>query len=211
MGLCHPSAHHHPEPPRSRPRGMLPKITLEGKRSLPQSGCWIAAPTKHRGCLRQRRGRPHTRTCAIPAMAMPSAPGSRCAALAGQGAGREKKKEREKKRSRTHPLTGKGVVREVANSTEEFRPFLGKPRQGHAALPGRQPRVPHPSCSVGTRLSRAGWGHVGHHGDAEGTPAPQEPIAPRKWPLRRRTPRNARIHPEGWCQHAVPRDFPEHH
>lgn len=78
----------------------------------------------------------------------------------GQGGGREKKREREKKSGRTHPLTGKGVVREVANSTEEFRPFLGKPRQGPAPLLAARRGA---GCPNG-----AGAGHSDPAGDRAG-------------------------------------------
>lgn len=80
----------------------------------------------------------HTCSLAITAARVtPAAQGVRGIARTAGPAGREvgeKRREREKKSGRTHPLTGKGVVREVANSTEEFRPFLGKPQPGPGAL-----------------------------------------------------------------------------
>lgn len=102
-------------------------------------------PTLCRGCWgdwglwEQLLWRVHTCSLAIvPARVTPASSGSawhhQDRRLCGQGGGREKKREREKKSGRTHPLTGKGVVREVANSTEEFRPFLGKPQPGPDAL-----------------------------------------------------------------------------
>lgn len=132
-------------PPLGRPRGSpdVPKGPAPQRiRPYLRSGHRHAAAGTRLGSARQ----PQRRERGI-------------ARLGGQGDGREKKKVREKKRSRTHPLTGKGVVREVANSNEEFRPFLGKPRQGPAALPAAAPCRPR---AEGARSGGTGGQCHGH-------------------------------------------------
>lgn len=144
-GPASPSPPAPSRPPLGRPRGSpdVPKGPAPRRiRPYLRSGHRHAAAGTRLGSARQ----PQRRERGI-------------ARLGGQGEGREKKKVREKKRSRTHPLTGKGVVREVANSNEEFRPFLGKPRQGPAALPAAAPCRPR---AAGARSGGTGGQCHGH-------------------------------------------------
>lgn len=98
--------------------------------------------------------------------------------LCGQGRGGEKKREREKKSGRTHPLTGKGVVREVANSTEEFRPFLGKPQPSPDTL-----------LAAPSRGQLPRWGRRGAQWVPPGAEPAQPPASQEGWIRQRLQPR----------------------